>query len=863
MKEQIDTMNDIMGNNIKKEKFANNQTTAVKPINDVGMIDEFLRKKEIEEKYYIPFVNKINSNGHFLEFRIKLKELNTSLIDLFRKDSRKFIDSFKCSLFERLKFDIEIKEMIKKLEIQYEDLHIIPDPEDLDILIPEIDNLSINLTRYVGKLIRIVGRSQSAGLETSVEWKKLVFECELCGTEFEIPVTYILGEKYHFPRFCINPKCKAKNKSDFKFIEIKSESFETRYITIADLDIRNSPNEMKGFIMKNTEYFIEKAKEIDIEGDVEILGFLRRDYSDLLRFSKEEQHFKYYVEVLDMKTRKSKKIDPDLIEQIKEKIKKNPNYPEELIDSIHDYSSKIYEYFIVKLLFSLTVISSDSWWVNGIRKRKRDSINIIVGGHTGTQKTSIARAFQEILGETNFGIIDETTKVGLLPTIQRSNQKDKDLIKRYGALRYYNKRTGGIDEAENLTYETWYPHKFLGNGRVTRTMDGDKISVPCEGSWYLLLNYKENENECYDYSKSLPENLGYIVVKAPSILERFDCHYAIPNISEIVENVFTKRDFDSEKSKSDNEIFNYLMYAKSIYPDIKLSDELKKFVLKFNNLLSKTDMKTIRTPRNKQIVTKLLKGIAALKFKTIADDDDLEFMKKHLINTLIPYYNNPNIKNIRTIDMNEIFQKTFFLLAELKDEISISEHIEFIREFLENHYFIKSDADEILGVDDREIDIDTYMPEKFNLKDNNKYRDLMEDQGNIKYYNNIGYAKSIIKNKTCYLNEKAIEKGDLKEDSEEIKDTKTDKDTEKLYVDVLLSGQPRSKINKLTSLMDRLKELFEENNWKPLEKKNIIQILELKGIEKEFVKTSLEALINEGSLYEPKPEYLKFTNKED
>jgi len=111
----------------------------------------------------------------------------------------------------------------------------------------------------------------------------------------------------------------------------------------------------------------------------------------------------------------------------------------------------------------------------------------------------------------------------------------------------------------------------------------------------------------------------------------------------------------------------------------------------------------------------------------------------------------------------------------------------------------------------------------------------------------------------------------LKEDVDEIiklfkqflKDTGYDKESGKIDVDILLSGQPRSKINKLTVLMDRLKELFEENNWKPLEKKNILQILELEQIEKEFVKNTIEELIKEGTLYEPKAGYIRFTNKEE
>ena len=122
------------------------------------------------------------------------------------------------------------------------------------------------------------------------------------------------------------------------------------------------------------------------------------------------------------------------------------------------------------------------------------------------------------------------------------------------------------------------------------------------------------------------------------------------------------------------------------------------------------------------------------------------------------------------------------------------------------------------------------------------------------------YAKMALRNKV------------LKEDVDEIiilfkrylKDTGYDKETGKIDVDIILSGKPRSKINKLTRLMDRLKDIFEENNWKTLEKKNIIQILELEeNMDKEFIKNFIKEAINEGTLYCPKHGFIQFTRKPD
>ena len=82
-------------------------------------------------------------------------------------------------------------------------------------------------------------------------------------------------------------------------------------------------------------------------------------------------------------------------------------------------------------------------------------------------------------------------------------------------------------------------------------------------------------------------------------------------------------------------------------------------------------------------------------------------------------------------------------------------------------------------------------------------------------------------------------------------------------MDRIFVGQSRSNLNRLESLMNRLKEIFEENSWRPLERINIIQILDLEEkLDKKFIENAIEELIKEGTLYEPKSGFIKFTNKE-
>ena len=96
-----------------------------------------------------------------------------------------------------------------------------------------------------------------------------------------------------------------------------------------------------------------------------------------------------------------------------------------------------------------------------------------------------------------------------------------------------------------------------------------------------------------------------------------------------------------------------------------------------------------------------------------------------------------------------------------------------------------------------------------------------------------------------------------------LKDTGYDETSGKIDMDRIFVGQSRSNLNRLESLMNRLKEIFEENNWRSLEKNNVIQILELEeNLDKKFIENALEELIKEGTLYEPKNNFIKFTNKE-
>ena len=93
----------------------------------------------------------------------------------------------------------------------------------------------------------------------------------------------------------------------------------------------------------------------------------------------------------------------------------------------------------------------------------------------------------------------------------------------------------------------------------------------------------------------------------------------------------------------------------------------------------------------------------------------------------------------------------------------------------------------------------------------------------------------------------------------EIDDDFTQEPSGKIDMDRIFVGESRTNLNRLETLTTRLKEIFEENSQVSLNKENIIQILELEeNLDTEYIENALKEMIREGTLYEPKKEFIKW-----
>ncbi|MFX1499982.1 MAG: hypothetical protein ACFFDH_03355 [Promethearchaeota archaeon] len=782
-----------------------------KPINYIELIEDLIRVNKLD--YATDLVKQITMDGlRFPLIRFELKylcgeKIYEPLLERFRKTPEIFLEDVKEALIKRAKFEEpKIYDYFKNEGNNSSvEIHIIPDRKGAEWLVPTVENLSLDLTPFRDKIILYRGKFQSIGLERVVEFRKLHWRCNWCGQEFDTLVTYRqTTEKYKWPDFCINKRCKAKKKSAFDLIQTKCETYEKRRFDSIDIESRYLMNEINCYISVNSPYFIEKAQDLHTNDELEILGILKLDTAELLS-QKEIQIPQYFIDVIEFTTTRNMNIDQEIVKQIKKEIKKDKNYILKIIDSIHPYSQGIFNFLITKIVLNIAWSTSDSY-----RNDLRNGINSIIGGHAGTLKSHQAKAFSKIIGFVNFGIIEgtNTTGKGLVPTIQRSS-KEKDLITRNGIIAMWNKKVLVLDEAHYLYLkdnEALKNTKCYESGLITRAADGTPIIADAKGTLVFLVNY-QTETEAFDYYldedriKNILKNLAFPNDK--SILDRFDLHYRVPIINNNIVEILNKRDSKSyiPKYQIDEEIIkNYLLEQKKIYSNgIDIPKEIHVAINQlYREVLANEGSKVrrIRNSREVRIIKNVIKSIAAMFLRDTVIDEDLEFLKKYLINTVIPFQDNKYIIESRIINTDEFFRNVFDLLTELHEEtFNITQFIKFLREYLKENFFPKweqeGELNNLIGEEGKEA-----------LRNNKRFEDLLKN--NKDYIENSGWIIEIIHNKTCFVNK------------------------ERLY----------------NKIKDKILEIKEVNHSIPLKIENIVPIIELEfECSKELIMKVIKLLV--------------------
>ena len=771
----------------------------------------------------------LNSNEAYPYIQLKLVDImvfNEKLYRYIKKNPESALKDISEVLLNKARLISEVNKFLKKKErCRFEEINLSVDLEEIKEDIPLYDNFSLGTKPYVEKLTRIRARFLDLKIFRENTAKLVFFECLVCGTNNEMPQFRGRRGKYKVPKFCVEQKCKAKGYGDFRVTKI-GEYHEMGSFRIGEIDF-SKQNEMECYTFANFDYFSRKAQNINLNDIIEIIGIIMLDPSDI-GTRKEDQKIYEYIKVIDFTPIELKTTDLVIIKELYKNFKKDPNYHHQILDSIFPITKEIYTFRIFKLINLLSIISADSW---GTVIKNRCSINFIVGSIPSLFKGSIVSEFREILGANNVGRLSgqDNTAKAFIPTSQRG--KDKDFQIRYGAFAYFNKRFLVVDESQSMfgNKDLRKPIKYLEDGYIDRGSDGTVLHAEAKLSVGFLMNYvNEEQNEGYNYENTLRDNLGGI---EESTLQRLDLHYTMHDLPIQIMDVLEKRMFhENEGNISVDRIYNYINEVKRIYPIQKIPKSMENKIIGYIKLL-----RTIRDIKRQNIresrtLIRLLCGISAIRLKTEVDESDLEYLQKHLVNLMIPFFEYRKIRELKLkhLDMNEVYQNTIKILTEIHDEIPIYVHISLIRQFLESHYFPYTDSQAKDSFPTEKIDedipdsvipkkINGYMPSEINLS-NYKYRELFENKENVKYIKSMGYVIGKKGSKTHFIKQ--------------------------------------SYLNGI--MLNRIKEIFKDIKNKPIEYNGTIQILELDiPYERDLIINSITYHIKNKNLTKTKENLLK------
>lgn len=713
------------------------------PINHREIIEALLREKRIEEKYLFPFVRKIISEGlnRMPAFKIDLYNLDIQLLDLFRRDPIEFLNYFKKELYNRLSFEPEIKELIKTFNLKPNELHIVPIAKDFENIIPRIIDLSKNLTRFKNIFTYFNCRYMNIGIDKSLGFNWIKYQCPVCGSEFEKYYNNNIDTKIRKPDLCTKPKCHNKD-----FIIIGSDSFEIGSFLIEDVDIRKR-NFISCYILQNFDYFIEKVKSINLNEEVEILGILQINYSDLVT-RKETQKFDYYLEVFDINPKKMKTLDDNIIKTLEEKLKNERGYFEKLIDATHLLTYLIDIYFPIKLIASMCFITGGTW---NHESNIRNTLNSIIAGPKNTYKSSIARNLESIIGKRHFLVYEvnkDMTKAGLIGTTQRVQNSINPII-RYGLLVLYSNGTIFLDESQKISMEILDTLRCLEKGSAGGVQDGVYFEGETKDSIILSQNCVLNRDGSYNAYEPLIKNLGWGDKNSESLLERFDLLYIIPTPDTFIKG----RILDNEKKISEKKMLNeiakdleiddyefpkeiksikhkiesllrhYYHKSKEKYKEIKLLEKDKDILRKLYRdvLIGKKDQFKTDTDlniRSLNICYKVLKSLVALNFDNEVNNSTFNYFSQRCMKLIIPFRDSKLIET-KTINIDKIFQEIISIIEP--EEITTKELLLEISKYIKRTFYNDS-TDEVFNED-----IPSFIGTGYTFAENYKLKKLLKN----------------------------------------------------------------------------------------------------------------------------------------
>ena len=778
---------------------------------------------DFQEKWNV-FKTKVEKDQKLCAIEFELTDFNDlEITDLFFKNFDKFYNCLQDAIFKKLKNDLMGKLRNKIAEKKSEEIHAIIDVEKMDFENRHIVDFAQDLTPYLERYCIFHGRLANI-LSKKNRLLEVEYQCSVCASTIEMHNKNIRCEKRLKPQNCIKSSCKNKffEESDI----IRSKEIQHGFFKLADLEIRHYFSSVECRIFRNISYFDERMDLMHLNEDVRVIGVLRTDKGALFeRGSIKKKDMPFYIEVIDIKSDREHKIDPEIIKTLKEKLNTHPNYKEMLIDAMFPFTWMIDLFLPPKLALAMSYVSGGSW---NHEINIRDTLNTIIGGGGSTYKSSVARNFKHILRDSEV-LLHENRKItiaGLVGTTSRNSEGTTEI--KFGVLPKYSNGMIIFDEAQELDFEVLTILRCLEKGSVGGIQDALDFDAPAFESVVLVQNFMMEMDGFYNHHGTLFQNLDWDKQNAKTLLDRFDLFCNIPKPDKntqlwIAENE-RKQDKDGilkeiiEYLELDDFIFpdyitdlrkriyyvlqNYFLKAKELYRNVDVNEEFRGYIRKFYEQAIRSGLDISNdgidiTQRSKNTCYRVLKALACLRLDDKVNEWDFDCFKLRAVN-LITVFRNSKYFAKDFIDLDSIFIKTISDMFEFKQNpIAIEDHLSYMRDYILRNMFQYSLNEEQLPKDFESLQkLEKILPSETALNKNYTYYKLLLINKE-KMLEEFGIDIMRIKKKTHYV--------------KKLNDMPTNPEKKEL----------------LEKLRDRINEIFESIEGKQADFKSLILVIKL------------------------------------
>jgi len=765
----------------EKKGIKGNKPKPSVPIHWDRKFEDVLISADFQEKWNV-FKTKVEKNQKLCDIEFELTDFNDlEITDLFSKDFNKFYLHLQDAIFKKLKNELMGKLRTKIAEKKPEEIHAIIDVEKMDLENRHIIDFAQDLTPYLEKYCVFHGKLANT-LSKKNRLLEVEYQCSVCGTPFEILNRNIRCEKRLKPRECIKCSNKTFEEADI----IGSKEIQHGFFKLADLEIRHYFSSIECRIFRNISYFDDKMDLMHLNEDVRVIGVLRTDKSALFeQGSIKKKDNPFYIEVIDVKSDREHKIDPEIIITLKEKLEKRPNYREMLIDAIFPFTWMIDLFLPPKLALGMSYVSGGSW---NQKLNIRDSLNTIIGGGGSTFKSSLARNFLYILKDNEVKLHEnrKITVAGLIGTTIRTPEGTTDI--KFGVLPKYSNGTIIFDEAQELDFGVLTILRCLEKGSVGGIQDAIDFDAPVYESVVLVQNFMMEMDGYYNHHETLFQNLNWDKQNAKTLLDRFDlfCNISKPDKYTQLWIAENERRQDKEGILKDiteylelddymfpNNITdlrgriyyvlqNYFLKAKELYRNVDVEKEFKEYIRQFYEQAIRSGLDVSNdgidiTQRSKNTCYRVLKALACLRLDDKVNERDFDYFKLRAVN-LITVFRNSKYFAKDFIDLDVIYVKTISdMFGFEQNPISIEDHISYMREYILRNTFKYRLEEETLPDEDilpKDIEglkrLEEILPSETLLKKNYIYRKLLLTNRE-KLYEDHGIDTMLIRKKTHYI----------------------------------------------------------------------------------------------------------------